>query len=93
MEENRNIAAEIVHIQSELHDIESDIKKTKRSLKKVKKSMYCPASSDLHLDGPFAAREVLQGQLGDLKMRKAECELRLARLEKEMNERRTHNVW
>lgn len=93
MENKRNIAAEIVCIQSELHDIESDIKKTQRSLKKVKKSIYCPASSGLHLDGPFDAREVLQGQLSDLKMRKAECELRLARLEKEKDERKIRNVW
>ena len=85
MEKNRNIAAEIVHFQSELHDIESDIKKTQRSLKRVKRSMFCPPGEGMRLDAPFAGKEVLEGQLGDLKIRKAECEERLRELCEEEN--------
>lgn len=78
MKENRNIAAEIVAAKGELYDIENDIKLTNRMIK--------------HAERP-ALRSILKGQIADLYARREECELRLARLEKEMNERRTHNVW
>lgn len=92
MEENRNIAAEIVAVKGELYDIENDIKLSKRMLKRARRTAFSP-NEGFDLSAPYTTRDILKGQLTDLYARREECELRLARLEKEMNERRTHNVW
>lgn len=94
MEKIDNIDAEIVKAQSVLFDVEHDLKLLSRKKKRTKRTMYITGEGE-RLGDPYVAIGIIEDQLAELKMRKAEAEERLESLlneKQKAEEGRQNNV-